>query len=183
MKKRIGALLTFLLVMGTSLSWAQSQDFEISLLTATPVLPTGVKQISYPDYTTYYHQDDHGWCFYAIEFAVDTEVEITVGGCSYQSGFYAYITNDEGTKIADIINDKCEGSFSYLYTGEPQTLRLYCGQYCPFIKVDVNPEVSGINDVHTSTPAKQTYYDLNGRMLKEPQRGVNIINGKKVLVK
>lgn len=183
MKRRISALLTFLLVMGASLSWAQSQDFEISLLTATPELPTGVKQITYnPDHMTYYHQDNHGWCWYAIEFAVDTEVEITVGGCNYQSGYYAYLTDGEGTKIADIINDECEGSFSYRYNGEPQTLRLYCGQYCPFIKVDANP-MSGINDVHISTPATSTCYDLNGRMLKEPQPGVNIINGKKVIVK
>lgn len=183
MKRRIGALLTFLLVMGASLSWAQVQDFEISLLTATPVLPTGVKQIAYPDHRAWYHQDDHGWCFYAIEFAVDSEVEITIGGCNYQSGYYAYLTNGEDTKIADIINDKCDGTFSYKYTGGPQTLRLYCGQYCPSIKVDVNPEVSGVKDVNISTTATQTCYDLNGRMLKEPQRGVNIINGKKVLVK
>lgn len=184
MKRRIGALLTFLLVMGASLSWAQSQDFEISLLTATPELPTGVKQITYnPDHKTYYHQDNHGWCWYAIEFAVDTEVEITVGGCNYQNGYYAYLTDGEGTKIADIINDRCDGSFSFRYTGVPQTLRLYCGQYCPFIKVDVNPERSDVNDLHISTPATQTCYDLNGRLLKEPQPGVNIINGKKVLVK
>ena len=183
MKRRIGALLTFLLVMGTSLAWAQVQDFEISLLTATPELPIGVKQITYTEHPAWYHQDNHGWCWYAIEFAVDSDVEITIGGCNYQSGYYAYLTDGEGTKIADIINDKCDDTASYRYTGGPQTLRLYCGQYCPGVKVDVNPEVSGVNDVHMSTPATQTCYDLNGRLLKEPQRGVNIINGKKVIVK
>ena len=121
--------------------WAQSQDFEISLLTATPELPTGVKQITYnPDHKTYYHQDNHGWCWYAIEFAVDTEVEITVGGCNYQNGYYAYLTDGEGTKIADIDTKTpgCQHNGGYAewdYTGEAQTLTLYCGEYCPSIKV------------------------------------------------
>ncbi|MDO4957720.1 MAG: hypothetical protein Q4E68_00500 [Prevotellaceae bacterium] len=111
------------------------KNFEINLKTENPVLPTGVKKIGYSDHGAYYHQDDHGWCWYGVEFYVDSEVEITIGGCNYQNGYYGYLASEDGTKIDDITNDKCDGSFSYKYSGEPQTLKLYCGQYCPSIKV------------------------------------------------
>lgn len=111
------------------------EDFEIDLQTATPVLPTGVKQIKYTEHGPYYHQDVHGWCWYGIEFYVDRDVNITIGGCDYQNGYYGYLEQEDGTRIADITNDKCDGTFTYKYTGGLQKLKLYCGQYCPSIKV------------------------------------------------
>lgn len=42
---------------------------------------------------------------------------------------------------------------------------------------------AGVNDVYMDNNGKKVYYDLLGRKLSEPQKGVNIINGKKILVK
>jgi len=44
-------------------------------------------------------------------------------------------------------------------------------------------EQSGIEAVETVGAAKQAIYDLQGRKLMAPAKGINIINGKKVLVK
>ncbi|MDE7110359.1 MAG: hypothetical protein K2O38_00480 [Muribaculaceae bacterium] len=42
---------------------------------------------------------------------------------------------------------------------------------------------SSINEISVVAPAVQGIYDLSGRKLSAPVRGINIINGKKVLVK
>ena len=48
----------------------------------------------------------------------------------------------------------------------------------------VEVETSGIEGVALdSTFGANSMYDLNGRKLKEPQKGINIIGGKKVLLK
>lgn len=41
----------------------------------------------------------------------------------------------------------------------------------------------GITEISTEQPSHSTIYDLQGRKLSEPQKGINIINGKKILVK
>jgi hypothetical protein len=42
---------------------------------------------------------------------------------------------------------------------------------------------SGIKGVHLNSDKDYPVYDINGRRLEGPQRGINIINGKKVVVK
>ncbi|MDE6146233.1 MAG: hypothetical protein K2F96_08140, partial [Muribaculaceae bacterium] len=42
---------------------------------------------------------------------------------------------------------------------------------------------SSIDEISVVAPAVQGIYDLSGRKLSAPVRGINIINGKKVLVK
>jgi len=42
---------------------------------------------------------------------------------------------------------------------------------------------SGIKGVHLDSDKDYPVYDINGRRLEAPQRGINIINGKKVVVK
>ena len=42
---------------------------------------------------------------------------------------------------------------------------------------------SGIKGVHLDSDKDYPVYDINGRRLEGPQRGINIINGKKVVVK
>lgn len=110
-------------------------DFEISLLAENPELPAGVTQISYPTHGASWHKDSHGWCWYAIEFEVDGATDITIGGCDYQNNNFGYVEDANGNKIADITNDKCANTYTYQYKGEAQKLKLYCGQYCPSIKV------------------------------------------------
>ena len=140
--RSLGAvLLTFaLLIGGTGSAWAViATDFEIDL-TKNPVgdLPTGVTQISYPNYGASYNGTQHGWCWYAIEFEVDCAVDITLGCCQYtNAGYEAYLVGEDGDMIATIDNKTpgCDGTVTYKYRGEGQKLKLYCGQYCPSIKV------------------------------------------------
>jgi hypothetical protein len=42
---------------------------------------------------------------------------------------------------------------------------------------------SGIKGVLLESDKNYPIYDINGRKLEGPQRGINIINGKKVVVK
>ena len=61
------------------------KDFSIDLTKGTPVLPEGVEQVAYPesDRIASDHKDSHGWCWFAVKFAVDGPVKITLGGCQY----------------------------------------------------------------------------------------------------
>lgn len=147
------------------------QDFEIDLKTATPELPAGVTQISYPQNTAVFHSVEdpsHGWRWYAIEFDVDGPVEISVGGCQFiTDGSTAYLENESG-KIADINNKKvgCSGTATYLYEGGAATLRLYCGQYCPSIKVEA-----------VEIPETRTFTDFTIDFSKDWANGTSIAEG------
>ena len=124
--------------------------FNVSLVTMTaPVLPAGVTQIGYPEpeYNVNYREgDDHGTSWYAIAFYVNGPVKITLGGCEWtkddkymwSEGAVLNVTTGE-TLCESFETDAagCSGSGSYEYTGsDPATLYVYCGQYCPYVKVE-----------------------------------------------
>ena len=44
-------------------------------------------------------------------------------------------------------------------------------------------DATGINDVEADTHGENIYYDLSGRRLSAPRKGLNIINGRKVMAK
>ena len=48
---------------------------------------------------------------------------------------------------------------------------------------DPKPDATGINVVRNTEDNKSVIYDLNGVRQSEPKKGINIINGKKVVVK
>ena len=48
---------------------------------------------------------------------------------------------------------------------------------------DPKPDAIGINVVRNTEDNKSVIYDLNGVRQSEPKKGINIINGKKVVVK
>ena len=151
MVKRIRTLLTlFLLVMGTTMSWAEFNDFKIDLSKAVPTpedskvipdIPSWVTQISYPQYGARFNASDpsHGWQWAAFQFAVDGPVDIVVGGCQF-SGVNATITDINDNVLAELDTKTvgCGGSALYRYTGKATTLRVYCGQYCPYLEVKKN---------------------------------------------
>ena len=123
------------------------KDFSIDLTTAEPVIPDNVTQVSYPqeNYKATPNSGDlrHGWSWFAAKFAVDGPVKITLGGCQYISdGYEGYVTDDKGTKLGDIKNktEKCyhDGGnvATFEYKGEATTLIVYCGHYCPLLKVE-----------------------------------------------
>jgi hypothetical protein len=51
------------------------------------------------------------------------------------------------------------------------------------IRISLNGEVTGIDAVNALTEGKAEIYDLSGRKLNKLQKGVNIVNGVKVIVK
>ena len=138
-------ILAFILLIGGSGSaWAFS-DFEINLVTTSaPALPDGVTQISYPQYGVNYNDGNvHGTSWYAIQFAVDCPVRITLGGCSSAPSDYQWtegaVTDGSGNVLCGNMGTGAAGCSSfatYDYTGGATTLRVYCGQYCPYIKVE-----------------------------------------------
>lgn len=52
-----------------------------------------------------------------------------------------------------------------------------------FFTLDFAGEAQGINDVNGETMTSNRVYDLQGRSVKQPAKGLYIVNGKKVLVK
>lgn len=46
-----------------------------------------------------------------------------------------------------------------------------------------DPNVVGIKDVSAFSSQPSALYDLQGRRLTKPQRGINIANGRKILMK
>lgn len=44
-------------------------------------------------------------------------------------------------------------------------------------------QMTGISPIFTPTPASDIIYNLNGERIERPEKGINIINGKKVLVR
>ena len=151
-------ILAFILLIGGSGSAWAFEDFEISLVTTSaPTLPDGVTQISYPQYGVNYRKgDSHGTSWYAIQFAVDGPVRITLGGCSSAPSDYQWtegaVTDGSGNVLCGNMGTGaagCSGFATYDYTGGATTLRVYCGQYCPYVKVEeieapVEPEDIGI---------------------------------------
>ena len=53
-----------------------------------------------------------------------------------------------------------------------------------FSTVLVNDETTGIQQIRTvDQDGSENFYDLNGRHISQPQKGINIVNGKKILMK
>lgn len=183
----VGSLLGFLttLVMlfsvGVSGAWAFN-DFEIDLTTTSPVLPTGVTQISYPQNGAGHNSAQHGWYWYAIQFDVDGPVDIFLGCCQH-AGTTAQLTDGAGNVIAESIDTQtpgCNGLVKYSYTGEAKTLKLYCGAYCPYVRVAKTPtsDYTATWDWTTMTPAalNQTIESAS-KWLPSNQDGVSMYVG------
>ena len=87
--------------------------------------------------------------------------------------YIIYNDNDkEGNKMTttQVAAAKAKGWTPY-YTDDGKTWQEYLGE-----------DLSGIQYV-TMDKKSINVYDLNGRKLKEPSKGINIIKGKKLMVK
>ena len=165
------------------------KDFEINLVTTSaPTLPEGVTQISYPSYgVNYRNGDNHGTSWYAIQFDVDGPVKITLGGCEYAKDNYQWVDGHIEDAAGNVLCENvgicaagCKGSASYEYKGGANTLKVYCGEYCPYVKVEkidasAEPKPFGfnINLVTTSAPALPD----GVTQISYPSNGVNYRNG------
>ena len=168
-RKSMLILVTLIFVLlGHGKAWG-IRDFEINLQ-QNPVadLPAGVTQISYPSNGASFNGSQHGWQWYAIQFNVEGSVKITLGGCQYTNAGkegYVLVGDETDTSLRPIPN-KTTGCWSsktpndnvgtYIYAGEAATLKVYCGEYCPYIKVE------SYNAVNNATALKAALAAADG---------------------
>ena len=150
------------------------QNFEIDL-TQNPIgeLPAGVTQVGYSQHGSSFHETTHGWCWVAFKFAVDGPVKVSLGGCQHAAANSAYVCsakkdlNGDGkvdeadtygfidTQAAGCYHNGGIATWVYNYE-EADTLIVYCGQYCPYIKVEACEFIPDLTI---------TYFDQNGQKL------------------
>ncbi len=53
----------------------------------------------------------------------------------------------------------------------------------PALSLDFDDETTGINAINSSLLTNDVYYDLQGRRVIQPTKGIYIVNGKKVVIK
>ena len=106
-----------------------------------------------------------------ILLGTTTETTVTaIGGSVYTLG-----QNGEG--VVGLRN----------YTGTD--IRAYCayakdlGVAAPFLSFDLGNETTGINQVEIGKLKVENIYDLQGRKVAQPTKGLYIVNGKKVIIK
>ena len=69
------------------------------------------------------------------------------------------------------------------WNGEAQKVVVTIAANTQLNKIEVSTTSTGINDINVNEKNDGTIYNLQGMRLQQPQRGINIINGKKVMVK
>ena len=150
------------------------QDFEIDL-TQNPIgeLPAGVTQVGYSQHGSSFNGTTHGWCWVAFKFAVDGPVKVSLGGCQYAAANSAYVCSAKKDLNGDGKVDEADtygfidtqavgcyhngGIATWVYNyEEADTLIVYCGQYCPYIKVEACEFIPDLTI---------TYFDQNGQKL------------------
>lgn len=150
------------------------QDFEIDL-TQNPIgeLPAGVTQVGYSQHGSSFNGAQHGWCWVAFKFAVDGPVKVSLGGCQYATANSAYVCSAKKDLNGDGKVDEADtygfidtqavgcyhngGIATWVYNyEEADTLIVYCGQYCPYIKVEACEFIPDLTI---------TYFDQNGQKL------------------
>lgn len=142
MRKIYTFLALCLIFMGVTSAMAADggtfKDFTIDLKVEKPTLPDGVEQVTHPGHGAKYNDKTHGWQWFAARFSVDGPVKITIQGCEYAAENSAYIENGKGEKLItlDTRSIGCNGFATYEYKGEAGQLTVYCGQYCPLLKVE-----------------------------------------------
>ena len=168
------------------------KGFTIDLTKETPTIPEGVEQVSYAQNGAKFHGADHGWRWFAAKFAVDGPVKITLGGCQYANAGQGIVTDEAGNELGTI-DTKSAGCYhnggiaSWEYTGEAKTLIVYCGEYCPMMKVEPieasasTPEPTGFKNFTidlTKNPiatlpegVTQVSYPQNGASFNGSQHG------------
>ena len=136
------------------------KDFEIDLTQETPVLPAGVSGSG-----ASYNGAQHGWQDYTIGFKTDGPVHISIGGCQYANKNATVSSYTSGQVLANIDTKSVgcykdgQGVATWTYNVEAaDSLIVYCGQYCPYIKVEACDYVES----HTIT-----YFDQNDKRLGE----------------
>jgi len=183
-------------------------DEDETCLTASPTISTTAKQNSYPgtypiivtnaQSKNYEFSYERGvltivkakqtltWSQEIGELSVGDDVEIILD-CSnneIEPSFFNYDTN-----VVKIAQQDGIWKLSAVGVGETTIYVKLSASECYeesstlYKVVSVNNNSTGINEVSHNAMTNCTIYDISGKRLKTPQRGLNIINGKKVVIK
>lgn len=145
------------------------QNFEIDLTQDPYTVPAGVTEGGYPDHGKSFNGAQHGWMWMAFGFKTDGPVLITLGGCQYiNAGYEGYVKSATSGEVLGQINNKTANCYhqdgsvgTWLYNVEAEdSLVVYCGQYCPYIKVEACDYVPNV---------KITYFDQANNRLGEEE--------------
>lgn len=140
------------------------------------------------------------------DFSVSTDTEVywvnDTGAQYYGIGRALFIGNSEEKGFEELTSNSAQSSYVFSQndmtwnrvTSSNKTVsvppfRAFISQendgtQNQFSTVLVDDETTGIQQIRTvDQDGTENYYDLKGRRLSQPQRGINIVNGKKVLMK
>lgn len=130
-----------------------------------------------------------------VVFGEDMEeiCQSAFSGCSAIKEIYACpilpptITDDEGNEVLareDAFESTVYKKAKLYVANTNRALDRYLGdeQWQKFLNIEAR-DLTGIETPTIAPiPAKQTFYNLQGQRIAAPTRGINVVNGKKMLV-
>lgn len=100
------------------------------------------------------------------------------------TNFYLTTTDDDGTGFFKVASAGITIGAGKAYLQLPTTLAdKIGGSAAPSISLIFDDETTGISETVDHTVANQSVFDLQGRRVAQPQKGLYIVNGKKVVFK
>ena len=189
MKKQLLSILALLLMTATG-AWAQTETLLITIES------TGDNQYFRADSKTFGNiatitfeqsvkndNDEWGWYYNVVNSFTTMTVTAAEGYTITRCKFYTKEGSGEDTQspFEAILDEGGED----IYNAYTKVNGSSIGHY-GVTKVEVygyaSGETTGINTVAKEQSTDNTYYDLQGRRVKQATKGLYIINGKKVLV-
>ena len=93
---------------------------------------------------------------------------------------------DSTCQVRLYTSTNCTGSSILRRTSEKLLSTAYTDKVCSIV-VEPNPTIpTSIQEINSNTPKSQNHediYNLNGQRLNKIQKGINIVDGKKIMVK
>lgn len=130
------------------------------------------------------HQEDGSWTADVKEFPGGEQFKISI-----DNSWTCFVANDTVTALpfgeaytcarADNYNNFTVGEKGQYYDIH---VKLVVADDEQSATLTITGNITGIKQVHADN-AKSTIYSITGLKLKEPQKGINIVNGKKVIKK
>ena len=121
---------------------------------------------------------------YSFKATVSSTVETSKFTISWLRGTTLYTLATVEVPKTGSVYKEIEGTFIRSMTAGQQTIRIsITGDKCNIDKIEIIGENTAIGVIENDESKPATIYNLSGQRQNELQKGINIINGKKVLVR